>query len=140
MWDEVHRIACEAVRNAFLHAQARRIEVEIRYDRRQLLGRVRDNGKGIDPNILDGGGRAGHHGWPGMRERAELVRGKLAVRSKIDSGTEVELTIPPPWHMLNHQSRAVRCLRDKELDEALSAQHGSMRSAIGLLRKGLDES
>jgi Y_Y_Y domain/Two component regulator propeller len=34
--DEVHRIACEAVRNAFRHAQAGRIEVEIRYERRLL--------------------------------------------------------------------------------------------------------
>ena len=34
--DDVNRIACEAVRNAFRHAQAGRIDVEIRYERRQL--------------------------------------------------------------------------------------------------------
>src|SRR5262245_6053137 len=45
--------------------------------RRQL--RVRDNGKGIDPKILAEGGRAGHHGLPGMRERAKLVGGELPV-------------------------------------------------------------
>jgi signal transduction histidine kinase len=92
--DEVHRIAGEAVRNAFRHAQASRIEVEIHYDRRQLRLRVRDNGKGIDPKILGEGGRPGHHGLPGMQERAKLVGGKLAVWSEIDSGTETELTIP----------------------------------------------
>ena len=55
---------------------------------------MRDDGKGIDPKVLDAGGRSGHHGLPGMRERAELVGGKLAVWSKLDSGTEIELTIP----------------------------------------------
>src|SRR5260370_10202577 len=59
--DEVHRIACEAMRNAFRHAEASRIEVEIQYGERQLRLRVRDNGKGIDPKILNQGGRAGHH-------------------------------------------------------------------------------
>jgi signal transduction histidine kinase len=92
--DEVHRIAGEALRNAFRHAQARRIEVEICYEQRHLRLRVRDNGKGIDPKVVSEGERAGHHGLPGMRERAKLVGGKLAIWSELDSGTEAELTIP----------------------------------------------
>ena len=92
--DEVYQIACEALRNAFLHAQAQRIEVEIQYDRRQFRLRVVDNGKGIDAAVLDAGGRAGHHGLPGINERAELVGGKLAIRSRVDAGTEIELSIP----------------------------------------------
>jgi len=92
--DEVYRIAGEAMRNAFKHAQARRIEVEIRYDERQLRLRVRDDGKGIDPKLLNEDGRAGHYGLGGMRERAKLMGGKLAVWSELDSGTEVELKIP----------------------------------------------
>jgi signal transduction histidine kinase/ligand-binding sensor domain-containing protein len=92
--DEVHRIASEALRNAFRHAHAGRIEVEIRYDPRQLRLRIRDNGKGIDPKVLSEGGRTGHHGLPGMHERAKLVGGKLAVWSELDSGTEAELTVP----------------------------------------------
>jgi signal transduction histidine kinase len=92
--DEVHRIASEAVRNAFRHAQAGRIEVEIRYAQRQLRLRVQDNGKGIDQKVLSRGGSEGHYGLPGMNERARLVRGTLALRSELDSGTEVELTIP----------------------------------------------
>jgi signal transduction histidine kinase/ligand-binding sensor domain-containing protein len=92
--DEVYRIAGEALRNAFGHAGARRIEVDILYDKRQLRLRVRDDGKGIDPQVLGAGGREGHHGLPGMRERAQLVGGKLAVWSEVDSGTEIELTIP----------------------------------------------
>jgi ligand-binding sensor domain-containing protein/signal transduction histidine kinase len=92
--DEIYRIAGEAMRNAFKHARAQRIEVEIRYDERQLRLRVRDNGKGIDAKHLDGDGYAGHYGLRGMRERAKLMGGKLAVWSERDSGTEVELSIP----------------------------------------------
>jgi signal transduction histidine kinase len=91
--DEVYRIACEAVRNACRHAQAGRIDVEIQYGRCFRL-RVRDNGKGIDPKLLDGDGRTGHYGLPGMYERAELAGGKLSVRSQPGSGTEIDLTIP----------------------------------------------
>src|ERR1700692_4924437 len=50
--DEVYRIAGEALRNAFRHAEARRIEVEIRYDERKFGLRVRDDGKGIDSKLL----------------------------------------------------------------------------------------
>jgi signal transduction histidine kinase len=56
--------------------------------------RVRDDGKGIDENVLGGGGRPGHYGLPGMHERAKLVGGKLAIWSELESGTEAELTIP----------------------------------------------
>jgi len=91
--DEVYRIAGEAVRNAFKHAYAERVEVEIHYDERQLRLRVRDDGKGIDPKHLKDA-RPGHDGMRGMRERAKLLGGKLAVWSELDSGTEVELRIP----------------------------------------------
>ena len=92
--DEVYRIACEALRNAFRHALAKRIKVEIHYEQRNLRLRVRDDGKGIDPKVLDAGGRTEHHGLPGMHERANLAGGKLAVWSEPGSGTEIELTIP----------------------------------------------
>jgi signal transduction histidine kinase/ligand-binding sensor domain-containing protein len=92
--DEIYRIAGEALRNAFRHALARQIEVELRYDETQFRLRIRDNGKGIDPKVLVGDGRAGHYGLPGMRERAKLIGGKLTVWSQHDSGTEVELSIP----------------------------------------------
>jgi signal transduction histidine kinase/ligand-binding sensor domain-containing protein len=92
--DEVYRIAAEALRNAFRHAQAQRIEVEILYGERWLRLRVRDDGKGIDPKFLSGDGREKHYGLHGMRERAQVVGGKLVVWSKPDSGTEVELSIP----------------------------------------------
>jgi signal transduction histidine kinase/ligand-binding sensor domain-containing protein len=92
--DEVYRIAREALRNAFRHAGARQIEVELHYDDRHFRLRVRDDGKGFDPKIPGEDGRAGHFGLHGMRERAQLAGGKLAVFSEPDSGTEIELAIP----------------------------------------------
>src|SRR5580704_6043655 len=92
--DEVYRIAGETLRNAFRHAQARQIEVEIHYDAQQFRLRVRDDGKGIDPEILGEQPRPGHFGLHGMRERAKIVGGQLDVWSELDSGTEVELSIP----------------------------------------------
>jgi hypothetical protein len=82
------------VRNACRHAQASRVEVAIQYGDRHFRLRIRDNGKGIDPKILAAGGRTGHHGLPGMQERARLARGGLTILSKPESGTEIELTIP----------------------------------------------
>lgn len=92
--DEVYRVAAEALRNAIRHAQAKRIEAEIRYDEQQLRVRIRDDGKGIDQNILNTGHAHGHWGLSGMRERAKLAGGDLEVWSEPGSGTEVELTIP----------------------------------------------
>ena len=92
--DEVYRIVGEAMRNAFRHAAAQRIEVEIRYDEQQLRLRVRDNGKGMALKLIGDDGREGHFGLRGMRERAKLIGGELTVWSELDSGTEVELSIP----------------------------------------------
>jgi ligand-binding sensor domain-containing protein/signal transduction histidine kinase len=91
--DEVYRIAVEALRNAFHHANAKRIEVEVHYDRREFRLRIRDDGKGIDPKVLAGGGAAGHFGLAGMHERAAIVGGTLTIWSELDSGTEAELII-----------------------------------------------
>jgi signal transduction histidine kinase len=91
--DDIYRIGSEALRNAFRHARAGRIEVEIRYDARQFQLRVRDDGQGIDAGTPDAH-RAGHFGLPGMHERAEQIGGQVEVWSKAGMGTEVALTIP----------------------------------------------
>jgi signal transduction histidine kinase len=77
--DEIYKIAAEALRNAFHHAQAKQIEVEVRYDDDQFRLRVRDDGKGMDAAVLSSHGLEGHYGLPGMRERASLIEGKLVV-------------------------------------------------------------
>ncbi len=92
--DEMYRIAAEALRNAFQHSQATQIEGELHYDVRQFRLRIRDNGQGINPEVLATEGREGHFGLRGMRERAGLAGGKLTVWSAPGAGAEVEVTIP----------------------------------------------
>jgi signal transduction histidine kinase len=91
---EVYGIARELLRNAFQHAQAHNIEAEIRYDDRLFRMRIRDDGKGIDSETLKSGGRAGHWGMLGMRERAKRIGAQLNFWSGAGAGTEVELSIP----------------------------------------------
>jgi ligand-binding sensor domain-containing protein/signal transduction histidine kinase len=92
--DEIYRIAREALRNAFLHAEARRIEAEITYGEALLRLRIRDDGCGIDPTVLGQGSRAGHWGLPGMHERAQRIGAQLNVWSRPGAGTEVEVSVP----------------------------------------------
>src|SRR5664280_891180 len=92
--DEVYKIAAEALRNAFVHANAKQVEVEIRYDDERFRLRVRDDGRGIDAAVLSQQGKEGHFGLPGMQERAKLIGGKLTIWSEVDAGSEVELRLP----------------------------------------------
>jgi signal transduction histidine kinase len=91
--DEVYRIGREALMNAFRHSGARTVEVELEYTARYLRLLVRDNGAGIDPQVLRTG-REGHGGLSGVRERAEKIGAQLKVRSRAAVGTEVELSVP----------------------------------------------
>ena len=92
--DEVCRIARELVRNAFRHAGARRIEADIRYDPHLFCVRIRDDGTGIAPNILQEGERVGHWGLRGIRERAHRIGAQLELWSEANAGTEVQLQVP----------------------------------------------
>jgi len=91
--DEVYRIGREAVINAFHHARAKSITVEISYLENQLRLLITDDGCGINSEVLQAG-RDGHWGLSGMRERAERIKARLKLRSRVGSGTEVELSVP----------------------------------------------
>lgn len=91
--EEIYRIGREAILNAFRHAQAESIEVELLYSARAFRMKVCDDGCGMDPQILEAG-RPGHWGLAGMRERARKFGAELVVRSRVDAGTEVELSAP----------------------------------------------
>ena len=80
--DELYRIGRELLRNAFRHARAKRIEVEIRYSAQELRLRIRDDGTGIDPEVLETGARPGHWGLPGVRERAKRIGAELDLWSQ----------------------------------------------------------
>jgi signal transduction histidine kinase/ligand-binding sensor domain-containing protein len=91
---EIVRIAREGLRNAFGHSQARRIETEIAYSSNLFRLRIRDDGKGIDPDVRNRAERTGHWGLAGMRERAQRLGGELEVWSEPGAGTEVDLRVP----------------------------------------------
>ena len=103
--DEVYRIAREVLRNAFRHARARQLEAEIRYDDRLLRLRIRDDGKGVDPEVLMKGGRDGHWGLAGIRERAERFGARVDFWSEAGAGTEVQLTVPASVAYAAHTAR-----------------------------------
>ena len=83
----------EALLNAFRHARARSVEVEVEYGARSLRLTVRDDGDGIAPEVLSSG-RTGHWGLSGMRERARDFGAEFEVRSRAGEGTEVRLSVP----------------------------------------------
>jgi signal transduction histidine kinase len=91
--DDVYRIGREALINAFRHARAKHVEIELKYSTSQLRLLIRDDGCGIEPQILKSG-RDGHWGLSGMRERAEQIGARLHVYSSAAAGTEVELSVP----------------------------------------------
>jgi len=99
--DEVYRIGHEALRNAFAHARAAQVTLDVTYRRGAFVLTVADDGCGIDPSWLEEHGRPGHWGLRGMRERAERIGARLDIHSGAapgdamgGRGTGVVLTLP----------------------------------------------
>jgi signal transduction histidine kinase/ligand-binding sensor domain-containing protein len=92
--DDLYRISREAVSNAFRHARATHVELDIRYDPKRLRLRIRDDGVGMGRDILAQRRREGHWGLTGMQERALAMKGSLDIWSEVNRGTEIELTVP----------------------------------------------
>jgi len=108
---EIYRIGREAVVNAFCHSGAKRVELELEYSDGELCLRIRDNGRGIDPQVLREG-RDGHWGLGGMRERATRIGGQLKILSSASAGTEVQLSVPSSMafeRSVAHHRLAKRC-------------------------------
>ena len=105
---DLHSIGREVLANAFRHARASHIELDINYGHQMLRMRIRDDGIGMDPDFLAPGGRKGHWGLPGIRERARAIGGRLEVWSELARGTEVELTLPAKiaYERSRHPGRA----------------------------------
>jgi len=92
--DDIIAIVNEALANAARHAGASIVEVHVDYGDRAITVVVRDNGAGISPEVLTAGGRDGHFGLIGMRERAARIEGRLTIESEAGQGTLLRLTIP----------------------------------------------
>jgi hypothetical protein len=128
--DEAYWIGHEALVNALHHAGAKRIEVEIAYDPSHLRLRFRDDGSGIDPKIIEAGGKPGHWGMRGMRERAAKIGAHLETWSRPGAGTELELKIPGSvaYNAQGNGSLWRQCFR--EATDGISAQIYCMTSTI----------
>ncbi|MEM7801405.1 MAG: MBL fold metallo-hydrolase, partial [Chloroflexota bacterium] len=87
---QIYRITEESLNNIVRHAQAKRVELVLEHNSRQILLRIIDDGVGFDP-IAE---KNGHFGLVGMRERTELIQGTLDVISQPDRGTEIRIKIP----------------------------------------------
>jgi signal transduction histidine kinase len=91
--DDVYLIGREAVTNAFRHARSKSIDVNVEYAASYLRILIRDDGCGIDAEVVESG-RDGHWGLSGMRERADRIGARLRVFSRAGGGTEVDLRVP----------------------------------------------
>jgi signal transduction histidine kinase len=91
--EQIYLIGREALLNALHHSKASSVEVEIQYLPSRLGVVVRDNGCGINPEVV-GSGRNGHCGLVGMHERAGSIGARLRIWSKPGCGTEVEISVP----------------------------------------------
>jgi signal transduction histidine kinase len=88
----VYRVAQESLNNVAKHSQASRVNVSVRAADKKLRVRISDNGIGFSAEAA--GRRPMSFGLAGMRERAELLGGTLAVRSAPGMGTVVILDLP----------------------------------------------
>ena len=91
---EIVAVMIEALNNAIQHSRASRIELGLSYGRKNFVAYVRDNGIGIDPELIAKGGKPGHFGLIGMQERVINIEGKLSLESARNFGTEVRISIP----------------------------------------------
>ncbi|SEL10047.1 Signal transduction histidine kinase [Pseudoxanthomonas sp. GM95] len=92
--DELLQLGREALANAFRHAQAQEIEIQLCYGLREFRLYVRDDGRGISEEVLDRQGVEGHWGLPGMHERAKRICAQLQIWSRPGAGTELQLRMP----------------------------------------------
>ncbi len=90
---ELSKIAREGLCNAFQHAKASAIEVDLSYGSNFLRLRVRDDGRGFDPESLRASAAARRLGLENMRKRADAIRATFNLWSRIGVGTELEATI-----------------------------------------------
>jgi two-component system sensor histidine kinase UhpB len=86
----LYRVAQESLTNVARHAQASRVQVQLRHASDRVELRIVDDGRGLPDRAVDAQGG----GLRGMRERAVLTSGSLVVRNRAEGGVEVLFTVP----------------------------------------------
>jgi signal transduction histidine kinase len=92
--EQLLEIGREALRNALHHAQAREVALSLVYAQDAFSLSVSDDGVGFPPEVLAEGGRAGHWGLRGLKERAELIGADMTLRPGEDGGAAVHIHLP----------------------------------------------
>lgn len=87
------RIVREAVNNAVKYSHGSCVTVTLDGDAQHLTLRIHDDGRGFDPQALQGGA---HFGLQGMRERARKLHSSLEVTSAPGQGTQIALSLALP--------------------------------------------
>jgi signal transduction histidine kinase len=118
--DEITRIAEQAIQNVAQHAGADNLEISVAYERSRLLLTIIDDGVGIAPEILRRGGREGHFGLVGLRERAHRIHGALTLTSAPGEGVRLTLSVPAGVAYAAAAERAPRGFRWPKWREALT--------------------
>jgi ligand-binding sensor domain-containing protein len=91
--EEIYKVGREALYNAFRHASATNIEVEVTYAPNEMRLNFRDDGSGLPEQVLQNCSSDGHFGLPGMAERAEKIGARFSIFSRVGGGTEIEIKI-----------------------------------------------
>ena len=89
----IFRIYQEALTNALRHANAHEIKSSLQINNNQLILKIRDDGRGIDPNTKP---NKKSFGLIGIKERTFVMGGKFELKSEPGRGTELCISIPLP--------------------------------------------
>jgi NarL family two-component system sensor histidine kinase YdfH len=89
--EHVVRCVSEGLANVTRHARATQVWLTIGEENGRCHVQIRDNGQGFDAN---GDIAAGHYGLLGLRERARLAGGELAIESEPGAGTTLSMSLP----------------------------------------------
>lgn len=92
--EELELAVGEALANAVKHAKATAVRVEVHHGRDRLSLRVVDDGVGLPEDVRAAGGRDGHFGLTGMRERIERLGGTFGMAKAAGQGTSIRLSLP----------------------------------------------
>ena len=88
------RVGREAILNAVKHAMPTHVDIVLEYAPQSFLLRVKDDGRGMSSEAVDGAAASGHWGVAGMRERARRAGGDLDIVTEPGRGTTVSLRLP----------------------------------------------
>ncbi|HZD58249.1 MAG TPA: PAS domain S-box protein [Anaerolineales bacterium] len=90
----LYRVLQEALTNILKHARARQVQVALGYEEEEITLSVEDDGQGFDQGVDKSPPEGKGIGLVGMRERVELLGGRLEVESHSGEGTRLKATVP----------------------------------------------